>query len=127
MMNFGINQDNKFLPSYGPQFFLAITIIGIFIILVSAVDRLPHNSMATLIKRKKIIFPLRIESIMFNMITFTALAQLCTINEDITIDVLDIIISVLALTKQGVVLVIVFYLSNCKNFQIDDQNYYILI
>lgn len=74
MLNFGINDNNNFLSSYGPQFFIAITIIGIFIILVSAVDRLPHNSMATLIKRKKIIFPLRIESFMFNMIIFTALA-----------------------------------------------------
>lgn len=80
ILNFGFNQNNQFLPSYGPQFFIAITVIGIFIILVSAVDRLPHNSMATLIKRKKIIFPLRIESIMFNMITFTSLAQICTIS-----------------------------------------------
>ncbi len=59
-MNFGFNNGNNFLPSYGAQFFIAITTIGIFLILVSAVDRLPHNSMAILIKRKKIIFPLRI-------------------------------------------------------------------
>lgn len=60
LVNFGFNYDNTFLSSYGPQFFIAIAIIGIFLILVWSVDRLPHNSMATLIKRKKLIFPLRI-------------------------------------------------------------------
>lgn len=60
LMNFGWNYDNTFLSSYGAQFFIAIAVIGIFIILVSSVDRLPHNSIATLIKRKKIIFPLRV-------------------------------------------------------------------
>lgn len=78
--NFGITNNNNFIASYGAQFFFALTIIGIFIILVSAVDRLPHNAIATLIKRKKIIFPLRIESLMFNMTVFTALAEACTIN-----------------------------------------------
>lgn len=58
--NFGIAKDNNFVTSYGAQFFIAISVISIFIILVSSVNRLPHNSMATLIKRKKIIFPLRI-------------------------------------------------------------------
>jgi hypothetical protein len=74
IVNFGIPKNNNFLSSYGAQFFFAITTIGIFIVLVSAVDRLPHNSVATLIKRKKIIFPLRIESMMFNMTVFAGLA-----------------------------------------------------
>ena len=74
IINLGIAKNNNFLSSYGAQFFFALTTIGIFIILVSAVDRLPHNAVATLIKRKKIIFPLRIESLMFNMIMFTSLA-----------------------------------------------------
>jgi hypothetical protein len=60
VINFAIPKNNSFISTFGAQFFLAITIIGIFIVLVSAVDRLPHNSVATLIKRKKIIFPLRI-------------------------------------------------------------------
>ncbi len=60
VMNFGYPKNNQFISSYGAQFFFAITTIGIFLILVSAVDRLPHNSVATLIKRKKLIFPLRV-------------------------------------------------------------------
>lgn len=60
IMNFGFPQNNSFLYSYGAQFFIALAIIGIFIVLLSAIDRLPYNSMATLLKRKKIIFPLRI-------------------------------------------------------------------
>ncbi len=60
VMNFGFMKNNLFITSYGAQFFISITIISIFIILVSAVDRLPHNSVATLIKRKRIVFPLRI-------------------------------------------------------------------
>lgn len=80
VVNFGVLKNNDFLASYGAQFFFALTTIGIFIILVSAVNRLPHNSIATLIKRKKIIFPLRIESSIFNMLTFTALTEACTIN-----------------------------------------------
>jgi hypothetical protein len=126
-MNFGFNQNNKFLPSYGAQFFIALTVIGVFMILVSAVDRLPHNSIATLIKRKKIIFPLRIESLIFNMITFAALSEACTINQEENSAIIEIIISILALIKQGAFLVIVFYITNCKNFQIDDQNFYILV
>ena len=73
IVNLGVPKNNSFLSSFGAQFFLAITIIGIFIVLVSAVDRLPHNSVATLIKRKKIIFPLRIESLIFNMTVFLGL------------------------------------------------------
>ena len=58
--NFGFLKNNLFLESYGAQFFISVTIIGIFILLSGAVDRLPFNSLATMIKRKKIIFPLRI-------------------------------------------------------------------
>jgi hypothetical protein len=126
--NFAVPKNNSFLQTFGPQFFLVITVIGIFIVLVTAVDRLPHNSVATLIKRKKIIFPLRIESLIFNITVFTGLAEACSINSNTdSTDIAGIIVGILALIKQGAVLGMIFYVTNWSNFQIDDHNYYILI
>jgi hypothetical protein len=46
--------------------------LGFFWVLIIGMSRLPHNALATLIKRKKIIFPVRIYQIFFNMILFSS-------------------------------------------------------
>jgi hypothetical protein len=58
--NFALFKDNSFLSTFGPQFFSLLTIMIIFYTLISAVDKIPHYSTATLLKRKKIIFPFRL-------------------------------------------------------------------
>ena len=42
-------------------------------------------------------------------------------------DIAGIIVGILALVKQCALLVMIFYITNWSNFQIDDHNYYILI
>ena len=61
------------------------------------------------------------------MTVFCALSQACTLNSEKSINIVGLVISIIALIKQFHVLVIIFYISNFTNFQIDDQHYNILI
>ena len=62
------------------------------------------------------------------MITFTALAEACTISsETSSADIAGIIVAILALVKQCALMIIIFYITNWSNIQIDDHNYYIII
>ncbi len=42
-------------------------------------------------------------------------------------DIAGIIVSIVALLKQGALLCVIFYQTNWTNFQIDDNNFYILV
>lgn len=48
ILNFTVPKNNSFISTFGVQFFLSIAVIGIFIVLVSAVDRLPHKKKTNL-------------------------------------------------------------------------------
>lgn len=77
--NFAIQYGNSFSRTYGAQFIITLFIIVVFVCLVISVERIPHNSTAILIRRKRIIFPLRIFSLVYNMQLFSSLASLSTI------------------------------------------------
>lgn len=55
-------------------------ILGIFWMLLILSYRIPHNPTAILIRRKKIIFPTRVFTFIFNILLFSSLIQITTIN-----------------------------------------------
>jgi hypothetical protein len=54
--------------------------LGVFWLLLILIDKIPHDSTATLIRRKKIIFPTRIITFFFNIIVFAGTVQVSTTN-----------------------------------------------
>ncbi len=73
---FGIERGNSFIKSYGIQFIIFLFILSVFMFLVVASLRIPHNPTAILIRRKRIIFPTRVGFLCFYMLLFTAVISL---------------------------------------------------
>ena len=89
--------------------------------------RIPHNPTAILIRRKKIIFPTRVITFVFNVLLFSSLVQIATINTEPTLKVFALVLAILAIIKIVVVLIGLAVTSNWKRFQVDDPHYYVLL
>lgn len=85
------------------------------------VDKIPHDSTAMLIRRKTIIFPVRIYTFFFNILLFTSLVQVATNSP--SSNYLAFSLAILALIKLAIVLGGIIVVSNWNNFKIDDPNY----
>ena len=89
--------------------------------------RIPHNPTAILIRRKKIIFPTRVITFVFNVLLFSSLVQIATINTEPALKVFALVLAILAIIKIVVVLIGLAVTSNWKRFQVDDPHYYVLL
>ena len=89
--------------------------------------RIPHNPTAILIRRKKIIFPTRVITFVFNVLLFSSLVQIATINTEPALKVFALVLAILAIIKIVVVLIGLAVTSNWKRFQVDDLHYYVLL
>ena len=85
--NFGVLTDNSFIRTFGIQFIILLFIISVFFFLVIATLRLTHNPTAVLIRRKRIIFPVRICHLCYNMLLFSTLASITNIRDLSRIDI----------------------------------------
>jgi hypothetical protein len=125
--NLGIVRNNSFPDSFGTQFIVVMVLLGVFWLLLILVDRIPHNPTAILIRRKKIIFPVRLFTFVFNILLFSSLVQLTTTKTEPSLKVFALILASLALLKILVVLIGIAVTSNWKRFQVDDPQYYVLV
>lgn len=102
-------------------------LLGIFWMLLILSYRIPHNPTAILIRRKKIIFPTRIITFVFNILLFSSLIQITTINTEPSLKVFALVLAILAIIKIVVVLIGLAVTSNWKRFHVDDPHYYVLL
>lgn len=104
-----------------------MVLLGIFWMLLILSYRIPHNPTAILIRRKKIIFPTRIITFVFNILLFSSLIQVSTISTEPSLKVFALVLAILAIIKIVVVLIGLAVTSNWKRFQVDDPHYYVLL
>ncbi len=83
LTNLAIVSNNSFPDTFGPQFIVVMCVLGVFWLLLILVDRIPHNPTAILLRRKKIIFPIRIITFIFNILLYSSLLQLTTVPTEI--------------------------------------------
>ena len=80
-----------------------------------------------LLKRKKIIFPVRLITLFYNVLLLSSLSQITGTNEIISFQPLSFSIAILALVVTLVLLISIVVVSNWKRFQVDDPHYYVLL
>lgn len=124
--NFALQYNNSFSRTYGVQFILSLFILIVFLCLVISVQKIPHNSTAILIRRKRVIFPLRITSLIYNMQLFSSLASLSTISSVSNTDIFELFVTILSIGTIAVIYGFTFYICNFKNYKLDDPNYYVV-
>jgi len=105
---------------------LIIFLICVFFILVATYERIPHNKVAKLIRRKRITFPTRLLILFYNFIFFASIASISTINNSTSLSIFNLVYSVIGLIIACTMLVSVFFLCNFKKFKLDDPNYYVI-
>lgn len=95
--NLALLTNNNFANTYAPQFLVFITILATFWLMTMMADRISHNSTAILIRRKKIIFPVRLTTLVYNMLLYSCLMQITTTQTQRTFDVLSFVLAIIAL------------------------------
>lgn len=127
LTNLGEVRNNSFPDTFGSQFIVVMIFLGLYWILLIIAIRYPHNPTAALIRRKKIIFPTRIYTFIFNMLLYSSLIQVTTTSTEPKLKIFAYILAILAIIKLVVVLIGLLVSSNWKRFQVDDPHYYVLL
>ena len=78
--NLAIESNNDFPSSFGGQFIAIMSVMFLFWLFVLIGDKIPHKPFASLVTRKRIIFPTRFLGFFFNFIIFSSIAELSTIS-----------------------------------------------
>lgn len=125
--NLAVARHNSFPDTFGAQFIVVMCILGVFWLLLLLVERIPHSPTAVLVRRKKIIFPTRVITFIFNILVFSSVAQISTANTEPTFKLFAFVLAILALMKALMVLVGLAVTSNWQRFQVDDPHYYVLL
>lgn len=112
--NLGISKNNSFTDSYGVQFISLVCVLLVFWLMLLMVDRISHNSTAVLIRRKKIIFPVRLITLVFNMLFYCSLMQLTSSTG--SLNVVSFVLGVVGLLVALVMLVGVGVACNWRRF-----------
>ena len=115
--NLGAVSSNNFPASFGSQFIIVMCLIGFYWLLQIFVDYLPA-SLADLIKRKRITFPTRIVTLVFNMLLFSSLMQVTTVQTEPDFKAFAFVLASLALFKIVFVLVGLAVYSNWQHFSL---------
>lgn len=74
--NFAFLHSNTFTSTYGIQFIFLLLALTTFLVVLAATDKKVHSPAATLLRRKKIIFPVRLVTLTFNALLLSSLMQL---------------------------------------------------
>lgn len=122
--NFGILNKNSFSRTYGAQMVILMFVFSIFFFIIVATSRTPHNPTAILLRRKRVIFPLRISILTINMLFFTSIVALSTITNLSGVDILELFLAILGLLFAVVMFIWIFFVCNFKVIKLDDPNYY---
>lgn len=125
--NLAVVSHNSFPDTFGAQFIVVMVLLGIFWFILLLIDKIPNNPTVALIKRKKIIFPVRIITFVFNILLYSSVMQIATVDTEASLKIFALVLAILALIKIVVVLIGLAVTSNWKNFQVDDPHYYVLL
>lgn len=125
--NLATVKNNSFPDTFGYQFIAVMCVLGVFWLLLIFVKKIPHAPTATLVTRKKIIFPTRIITFIFNILLYSSLIQVTTGATEPEFKAFAFVLAILALIKLAVVLMGLAVTSNWKNFEVDDPLYYVLL
>lgn len=101
-------------------------ILLIFGLTMATLGKTSQYPTAILLRRKRIIFPVRIMSLFYNILLFTSLAQISTIGIA-PINILGLILAICGMIFAISILVFIGVISNYHKFQVDDPHYYILV
>lgn len=124
--NLGVFWKNDFSNSFAAQFIVLLFFIASFFTLVVTYERIPHNKVATMIRRKRVIFPTRISILTINLLFFSSLASISSLKNYKGVNVLNLVFSILGMGWSILTYVSIFFLCNFKRFKIDDPNYYVI-
>jgi hypothetical protein len=85
--NFAIEVGNSFAKTFGPQFIILLLIMLMFGIMVLSYSKIAHNPVAILIRRKRIIFPTRVINLTINIMIFSSLTSVSSMQNLSKIDI----------------------------------------
>jgi len=114
--NLAILSNNSFTNTYGAQFFIFIVILAVFWMMTMMPDRYSHNSTAILIRRKKIIFPIRLITFLYNMLFYSCMVQITTTQTNKSFDVFSFVLAIIAIIVILFILIGIGVTSNWKRF-----------
>ena len=114
--NLAIVRNNSFPDTFGAQFIVVMILLGLYWLVLILVYRSKNSPTAILMKRKKIIFPVRIITFIFNITLYAGLIQVKTVKTESTIKVFAFILAIFALVKIAVVLIGLVVTCNWKRF-----------
>ncbi len=79
-------------------------------------DKMIHSPISILLKRKKIIFPIRLVTLFYNVLLLSSLMNLITLNNTVSFQPFGFILAIFGVTVAAVLLIGVGVVSNWKNF-----------
>jgi hypothetical protein len=125
--NFAVLTTNTFMATFGYQFIVLLLVLLIFLFILAMTDKMIHSPTAMLLKRKKVIFPIRLITLFYNVLFLSSLAQVTSINDIVNFQPFSFSMAILAIVVVFLMLVGVGVISNWKKFQVDDSHYYVLV
>ena len=125
--NFALITSNNFIETFGIQFIIFLLLLVVFLLVLALTDKNLHSPTAMLLRRKKVIFPIRLITLIYNVLLLSSLAQVSSVNDVIDFQPFSFSIAILALVVVFFMLVGVGVISNWKKFQVDDPHYYVLL
>ena len=114
--NFALVTSNRFISTFGIQFITFLLVIFIFVIILGLTDKNLHSPTAMLLRRKKIIFPVRLITLLFNVMLLSSLIQVVSVNDVVGFQAFSFSLAILAIVVAFFLLLWVGVMSNWKNF-----------
>jgi hypothetical protein len=114
--NFSLISSNDFISTFCFQFLALLIVLVIFLLILAIVDKSLHSPTAMLIKRKKIIFPIRLITLLFNPLLLSSLIQIIYVNDSVAFDPFAFSMAILAVVTVFLILLMVGVVSNWKRF-----------
>ena len=124
--NLAIPYNNSFMVTVGPQFLCCLILLLGFWFLLICLERVPHSPTAILLRRKRVTFPYRITTLIFNVVLFAGLAQMLALSYEQQQTVGSVGLAVIGLGGCLVTVLAYGAVCNIKKFKMDDPNYYVL-
>lgn len=119
-------RNNEFIEIFGYQFLGLCILLLLFWLALAVVGKVSQSPTAILLRRKRIIFPVRVFTFVFNMVLFASLAQVTTASFS-TIKPLSFGLGVTGIVASASILIYLGVISSNKRFQADDPHYYVLV
>jgi hypothetical protein len=124
--NLAMVRSNDFIEIFGYQFLGLCILLLLFWLAIAVIGKVSQSPTAILLRRKRIIFPVRVLTFVFNILLFASLAQLST-SSIASIKPIPFVVALIGVGASLASLIFVGVISNFKRFQVDDPHYYVLV